>query len=152
MLFRKNQAVNLQTNKGKMTQRLRIFLVVLLLIFYGEIFSQKNISNNNVYLSINYKNLIPGLSFNDLVLERKFSVYKAYYGKDSNIERLLENTKKSPSLYYNLFRIPVYKSQSIVCNAEYKFERQTSIPLRLRLGSLEYTNYLEQKPNAIKPN
>ena len=43
-------------------------------------------------------------------------------------------------------------SLGFFCEKELRLEKITSIALRLRLGSLDYTNYLEQKPNALKPN
>jgi hypothetical protein len=46
-----------------------------------------------------------------------------------------------PQNFYN-------KGLSFVCQKELQLQKLTSLPLFIRLGSKEYVDYLEKKPNA----
>lgn len=44
-----------------------------------------------------------------------------------------------------------YRSLGAACKAELKFEKSTSLPLKLRVGLIEQSDFLEQKPNTKRP-
>ena len=155
-IFLKNFAIpqkssrNLQTNKGKMMQRFRIFLVVLLLMFTTKFFGQ-NIPQKT-YIGITIQEILTRSNKNQSMYESiKRKPNFILVANTCIVENSIANNPKITTHPYYLKNFLVL-NEGILCIMEYKFQRATAIPLRFRLGSLDYTNYLEQKPNALKPN
>jgi len=127
-----------------MSQRFFYLVVVLIFTFDGESFGQltyvENSPNlfNNLEDNARKERALPGGEPNDKRLLRYSPFVNTYLvAKPSSLTWLTSFRKYSPGFF---------------CRKEWQFEKATSIPLRVRLGSLEYTDYLERKPNALRPN
>jgi hypothetical protein len=122
-------------------QRRISFLVVCILAFYGEIFGQKNTPT--------------GAGFSEFVsipsypapFKPKFDHFEwvpshcwAWYGKPC-----------PPPPYFKLLSLPpsgYISSLGFICKKELQLDKISPIRFRFRLGSVDYVNWLEQKPNA----
>jgi len=133
-----------------MTQRVFCFVVVLILFFNVDIFSQ--VIPHFHKLPVNYSrfaNLDFNSSFqnahspkNSISLSEKIKFETGLTTKRQSLF-VLSKPALSPAFYCN--------NLSFFCKKEWQLEKITSVPFRFRLGSLDYVNYLEQKPNAVKP-
>jgi hypothetical protein len=144
----KNQAVNLQTNALMKSQRAYQILVVFVLILPGAIFSQQQMplfaqkTPHIFHTSENFK-------------LKKNQAYNYVPSSLTNNVLRLSTVNPLPSrmdIVSANFTIP---SLPFFCKKELLFEKSTSIPLRMRLGSLDYVNKLEGKENhwsAVSPN
>lgn len=149
-----------------MRQRYCYFLVVFVLLFYGKSFSQPE----PLYIKrpINYEALKNFDFEKQLKLDYQGSKDTSKTQRPARRpfncwEHFTELIQLQPKAKDSLC-LPIIKSYlhqplpqnfysnnlSFFCKKELQIEKITSVPLRFRLGSLDYVNYLEQKPNAIK--
>jgi len=128
----KNQAVNLHTNGIMNRQRVYRFVVVLLLMLPARIYAQQQLPlfaqkmpHKPVFPTYNSVSRYPVSFFQDIPTAQRFPV---------NMEP------------FNIINCNFYTSHfGFFCRQELKLEKQTDIPLRVRLGSLEYLNKMEGK-------
>ena len=131
----KNNAVNLDINKRKMVQRLCSFLVVFLLMFPGDIFGQQK------SLLFMPKTRLLSIRKEPVAFKPKFSIMQVLsYNDCTGINKYRLLGLPTASYYPN--------SLGFVCKKELQLDKITAVPIRFRLGSLEYVNWMEQKPNA----
>lgn len=134
-----------------MPERFFFLVVVLILLFPGESPGQQ------IPVEKILKNAPTG-TFSHLMLKKKNRILKfskkiSYPGSNRKISnRFNLQASQMPSLKISPFQYHFdVQKLSFFCRQEWQFEKATSIPFRFRLGSLAYTDYLEQKPNATKP-
>lgn len=131
-----------------MRQRFVSFLVVWLLMFNGKIFGQETplFVEKKITLPL-YKmtgalgNIQPPkVSYETLVIEEL----------EKHIPSLIAIDCGSGKLIITPLRLPLYKSTiGMMCKAELVLDKIIKVPLRFRLGSLDYVNWMERKPNAV---
>jgi len=146
--FIKNRAVNLQNKLIQMPQRYFFGVVVFIFLFCGEILGQeKNVEKIPVALD-NYSNYT---GFSESMSHRSFIKNNALNGQKRALNPIpfsLFTSAFCPVLTTQVTQDFYSQHLSFFCRKELQIEKATTIPLRFRLGSLAYTNYLEQKPNS----
>jgi hypothetical protein len=129
-------------------QRVYRFVVVLVLIFPAKIFSQQ--------LSPRIAQISPHASrvFCCSPLKTSTDLFNNFLDRNKVFRKKAQANLRLPGTTRSLNAVvtePCLYSASYVshlgffCQKEYQFERSTSIPLRLRLGSLEYVDKMEGK-------
>jgi hypothetical protein len=142
-----------------MAKRFYSFIVVFLLIFPSPIISQQERIENNIKKT--KSQLVTLLSGNQLTSGIQGTVFreKIIFKNFFHTSRLTVPFDQSSEKMYKIMPVvltPVpisfYSTHiGFICQQESKLEKWSPVPFRFRLGSPEYVNWMEQKPNAVRP-
>lgn len=134
--------LNLQTNADLVVQRFYKIIVALCLVGYGPVVVAQDLSKKIPVVTVSAR--VPLISYSvrpdrmmvpvttiDVVNERK-------YGQVAEVLKNRAVTAGINSSFYT-------EHFGIVCKKELQLEKSLRVPLRFRLGSLEYSNYLERE-------
>jgi hypothetical protein len=97
--------------------------------------------------------VLTGMFFLPLIsFSQEKAVQKETSEKSDSLNLKQIGTAVKPEPKPVLGKYDYYNHLGAACKAEFKLEKATKIPFRFRLGSLQQTDYMEQKPNAQKPD
>ena len=119
-----------------MVQRLCGFLVVFLLMFQGDILGQVSIKK----IAISKEKLVLGSK----KFKQSNNVFNCLVERDFQHPQKFSLREFSAKWRYD-------DHLGFFCKKELQLDKITTVPIRFRLGSMDYVNWMEGKPNAIKP-
>lgn len=121
-----------------MAQRIFLVLVVLSFPFSGEIFAQQKVVENFFNKTV-HSAIKPGIWS---TATRQLNAVLSSECKQASVSFFPATLQPvAASWYADQF--------SFICRQEWQFQKNTGIPLRVRLGSLEYVDRLEGKRKEI---
>ena len=129
------------------SQRVYGFLVVLLLILPAKNFSQQQTPRigQNSPLPLKFQRDFKQQFFETTFGYQESKTTRYIHAQGISEPCYLVTSENNISSYLQI--LPDYYTSHLpfFCKKEFQFEKTTSIPLRVRLGSLEYVNKLEGK-------
>ncbi|MBX2934615.1 MAG: hypothetical protein KF825_10235 [Ferruginibacter sp.] len=88
---------------------------------------------------------------NKILHKKSDYLYWAFTPKEAALNFLIKpNVIEHTTPVFSIGENYYSNNLGFFCKKEWQFEKATKIPFRFRLGSLQYNDYLEQKPNAVK--
>ena len=114
-----------------------LFISILLLAFGVITYAQPKANENSlVKMQMEFKSQTNTLDFSPF-LEPKILIKPVIFEKqESSKSIMLNNSIDIPKVEYNT---------TIFCKFEHELALSTKFPLKMRLGNLDYVNYLEGK-------
>lgn len=127
-----------------MLERTIVFLIACLLMFCVKLSGQKIPQKNFITHSF----LRPFAQNGTKNPVHFFSVGLQLKADPEPVRMPVYTTFRAASIHQPV-PVDFYTSHlGVICSREWWLEKKTTIPLRIRVGSLGYTDYMEGKPNA----
>ena len=120
-------------------------LIFCMIFVGGAAFCQNQVDNDRFFAVKDCFSIMPLFAvFNDFCKETAAIPVNSFTNNATNVRLNPLATEQISADFYS-------KNVGFFCKKELQFEKATKIPLRFRLGSLQYNDYLEGKPNAGNP-
>jgi hypothetical protein len=131
-----------------MSQRTLKIIVVLIILISGNDLAAQNFDQHSTFTRVSQGKLYPeNLDYSSSTVDKLWINFTLF-----NKTTLASSLYQQPVSGNSLYQLPAdfsVKCLGFFCKQELKIDQHTLLPVRLRLGSLDYVNWMEQKPNAV---